>query len=107
MPLSYENVERDGMKSLINLAKALCRIVFAFAAIIQGKYGDNPAIMALLVACQALCPLIADAENAAITMTGDNTVPLDTPEQILGINPGRPDATGILALVPDQPDETV
>lgn len=92
MAVNYANIERDGMTKIIQLAKALCKIVNAVSHIIKGKFPDSPAISVLIEAILALCPLIADAELEAIEYGGGNDVPLDTPSEINGINPSRPPA---------------
>lgn len=92
MQIDYSKVERDGMTKIIAIAKTLCRIVSAVKHIINGKFPNSEPIQLLIAAIEALCPLIADAELAAITWGGDNDVPLDTPAEISGINPARPPA---------------
>jgi hypothetical protein len=92
MGYNYANIERDGMTKIIALAKALCRIVSAVSHIIKGKFPGSEPIQVLLQAIEALCPLIADAELAAITYGGNNDVPLTDPDGIAGINPSRPPA---------------
>lgn len=92
MSVNYAAMQRDGMTTIIRLAKALCKIVSAVKHIIQGKFPDSEPILVLLAAIEALCPLIADAEMAAIEMGGDNDVPLENPDEIAGIDPTRPPA---------------
>jgi hypothetical protein len=92
MSIQYENIKRDGVSTLVKLAKALCRIVIALGSIIRGKYPDDGAVIILLNAIEALCPLIADAEIEADLLTGDNQPVLDDPSETPGINPGLPPA---------------
>lgn len=89
---NYANVERDGTTTIINLAKALCRIVSATKHIIIAKFPDNSAIILLLEAIEALCPLIAAAEVQTIDFGGDNTIALEDPDNIPGIDASRPPA---------------
>jgi hypothetical protein len=92
MGYNYENVQRDGMTKIIGLAKALCRIVQAVKHIINGKFPDSAPISLLIEAIDALCPLIADAEIAAITYGGDNSGNLEDPSGAAGIDPTAPPA---------------
>ena len=92
MTTPYANVERDGMTTIIKLAKQLCRIVSAVRHILQGKWGDNPTVMLLVEAIEALCPLIAAAEIEAISIGGLNEVPDDDFGNIVGISANKPPA---------------
>lgn len=90
MPRNYDSIKRDGGNKLIQLAKVLCRLVQTFAVVLRGKYGDNVAVMALLTAIEALCPLIPEAEFALVEYSGDNDTPLNDPSEILGTDPSAP-----------------
>ena len=57
MSTNYQNIERDGMTKIIQLAKALCRILSAVKHILIGKYPDSEPIFALISAIEALCSL--------------------------------------------------
>jgi len=84
--------DKDGIKKLIILAKGLCATVAAFSALWLKKYPDNELIASLLVAIAAVCALIPDLEAEFVEPEGTNDVPLDTPEDIAGINPSLPPA---------------
>lgn len=99
MPVSYADYKRDGMTTMLELGKALCKLVLAFAPIIRGKYSGNTAIIALLIAVENLCPLIGDAETEFNSLETDDLVPPvdgDVPD---GIDVGAPpsgDPSGII-----------
>lgn len=84
--------DRDGLKKLIILAKAMCATVAAFSALLLKKYPDNPLIASLLTAIAAVCALLPDLEAEFLITTDDNPeVELD-PEGTSGINPSLPPA---------------
>lgn len=89
--------DRDGLDKLVALGKALCRIVQLFKPILLKKYNDNATIVALIVAIEGVCLLLPDVENEFLVEGGTNDVPLDTPEEIVGINPGLPPAPDPIA----------
>lgn len=80
--------DKDGLKKLITLAKAMCATVAAFSALLLKKYPDNELIAALLVAIQGVCALIPEVESEFLETTGDNSDPLENPDGIPGIDPG-------------------
>lgn len=84
--------DRDGLKKLIILAKAMCATVATFSALIKKKYPDNELIDALLLAIAGVCALIPDLESEFIIPDGDNSDPIEDPEGTAGINPELPPA---------------
>lgn len=86
----YADYQRDGVDRLLQLCKAMCRIVQAWEAVIREKYGDNEAIITLLDTTLSLCALLpaADAEFKAISL--DQTLPPADPSEAAGINPDAP-----------------
>lgn len=84
--------DRDGLKKLILLAKAMCATVAAFSALLLKKYPDNPLIASLLTAIAAVCALIPDLEAEFIIPEGDNEAIEDAPETTPGIDPSLPPA---------------
>lgn len=90
MPSPYDEFKRDGVNRLLKLARAMCVLVNAFAAIITTKYRDFPAILALVVAIQNLCQLLPDAEQEFVAIASqDSPIPPDSGD-IAGINPEAP-----------------
>lgn len=87
--------DRDGLDKLVKLGKVMCRTVAAFTPILIKKYPDNPTIIALLSAINGVCLLLPEVENEFLTEEGTNDIPLETPEDIPGINPGLPDAPAL------------
>lgn len=79
--------DRDGMDKLINVAKALCVTINTFAPLLLKKFPDSPLIPLLITAIQGVCALIPELENEFSEVTWDNSVPSDTPEATVGINP--------------------
>lgn len=88
----YASYEKDGYKTLLNLAKTLCRLVNQWQPIISAKYGDNIAMMALLTAVIGLCELIPAADGAFIEATLIPTPPAENVEDIAGFDPSAPPA---------------
>ena len=84
--------DRDGLKKLIILAKAMCATVAAFSALLLKKYPDNPLITSLLAAIAAVCALIPDLEAEFIIPEGDNDPIEEFPEDTPGIDPSLPPA---------------
>lgn len=84
--------DKDGLKKLITLAKAMCATVAAFSALLLRKYPDNPTIAALLTAIAGVCALIPEVESEFIETTGDNSDPLEDPDGVAGIDPSAPPA---------------
>lgn len=84
--------DRDGIKKLVTLAKAMCATVAAFTPLLLKKYPNNATIAALLAAIQGVCALIPEVENEFLIDTGENDVPLEDPSLIPGINEGLPPA---------------
>lgn len=90
MASPVSSFQRDGVTTLINLAKTLCRIVNAFAFVIEAKYSDKPAIMALLTAARNLCDLLPAAQDEFYDPQGENDGMVENPSEIPGINPDAP-----------------
>lgn len=84
--------DRDGLDRLIKLAKAMCAIVATFSSLLLRKYPDNELIANLLAAIAVVCALIPEVESTFDLTYGDNTVPLENPSEINGIDVTRPDA---------------
>lgn len=88
----YASYQRDGMDKLLQLCKAMCRIVQAWEAVIREKYGENVALIALLDATLELCALLPAAETAFAAISLDQTPPPADPSNTAGINPAAPPA---------------
>lgn len=80
------------MNKIIGLAKALCRAVLTFAPVIRAKFPDSTAIIALLDALEAICPLISEAETDAMLYGGENDPIVTDPAATPGIDPSAPPA---------------
>ena len=92
MTSPYADWKRDGLASLLKLAKALCSIVTTFAGIIRSKYSDQPNILALLAAIEAVCQLLPDAiADYDAFSPEDDPYPADT-ATLAGIDENAPDA---------------
>lgn len=79
--------DRDGIEKLLKLMKALCATIALFAPLLLKKFPDSPLIPILITAIQGVCALIPELENEFTEITWTNDVPLDTPEETIGINP--------------------
>lgn len=88
----YQNTKRDGTNKLINLAKALCRLVATFKPIILNKYKDNANILALLAAIDTVCQIVPEAEAEFMDLQGQNDPIVSDPENTPGLDPSAPPA---------------
>lgn len=79
-------IQRDGVDTIIKLAKTLCRIVGVFSPTIRSKWANNGQIISLLDAVEALCPLIQPAADSQYEWEtgGNNSVPDTNPEDVPG-----------------------
>lgn len=92
MSSPYLDFQRDGLKKIIDFGKTLCRLVLTFKPIIIVKYADKPTIMALIVAIEAVCALLPDAQNDFLELDlNQSEPPVDTGE-MAGIDPTAPPA---------------
>lgn len=93
-PAVYDNRQRDGVASIQKLARQMCGVVSWARPIIELKYRNNTAMLALLTACEALCAALP-AADAALIPEGENDVPIENPELIPGTNPSAPAAPAV------------
>lgn len=89
--MSMNLPQRDGVTSIINLAKTMCRLVNTFKPIILQKYGENVAIVGLITAIDGLCEALPAAQSAFYDPQGDNIDIAENPELTPGINPAAPE----------------
>lgn len=88
----YADYQKDGLNTLLNLCKAMCRLIQQWEPVIREKYGDNDAIIALLDLNLELCALLPAADIAFKEISLDQTLPPADPSEAAGINPDAPDA---------------
>lgn len=88
----YADYQRDGFDKLLQLCKAMCRIVQAWEVVIREKYGDNTSIIALLDLTLELCALLPAADAAFKAIALDQTPPPEDPMDTAGINFDAPAA---------------
>lgn len=88
-PAVYDSRTRDGLASLRKFARLICGVTSWAAPIIELKYRNNAAVLALLAACQEVCNLLP-AADAALIEGGANDEILDDPLSIPGIDPAAP-----------------
>lgn len=96
-PAVYDGRQRDGVSSIQKLARQLCMIVGWAAPIIELKYRNNAAMLALLAAVKEVCNLLP-AADAALIPSGDNSDPIEDPTTIPGVDVSAP-------APPDPPEE--
>lgn len=83
--------DKDGIPELTKLAKRMCILVRQYKPVIIAKWGGTLAIMALITACEVVCGLLPDAENAfQAADTNTSTPPSDTTD-IAGIDAAAPE----------------
>jgi hypothetical protein len=89
MPTSpYADWKKDGLSKLIALASLLCGLIQKWGGVIKSKYADNAAIVALVLAAEALCAALPPAKEAFDSFSfDDSAIPGDT-STLPGINPG-------------------
>lgn len=88
-PAVYDDRQRDGVASIQKYARILCGIVSWSAPIIELKYRNNAAMLALLEACKEVCNLLPAADAALIT-GGDNDPVIQDPALLPGVDPSAP-----------------
>lgn len=59
--------ERNGLKKLVALAKAICATLAIFGPKLRERYGDNQALMTALDLAEVACTALAVAGTQAIT----------------------------------------
>lgn len=91
-PSPYADWKRDGLSTLIKLARLLCNVVTSFAGIIRSKYADKPAIIALLTAIELACDALPDAQEEFRAIGSDDPEIPSDPSGLAGINPSAPAA---------------
>lgn len=92
MTSPYFEWKRDGLSTMIKVARFMCKLINEWAHVIESKYAEKPHILLLLGAAQAMCELLpaAQAEFDAFGFE-DAPAPID-PSEMAGINPDAPDA---------------
>lgn len=88
--MSMNLPKRDGMTTIINLAKTMCRLVQLFKPLILQKYSGSAPIMALITAIDGLCEALPAAQSDFYDPQGENSDIEENPEETPGINPGAP-----------------
>lgn len=88
-PAVYDGRQRDGLASIQKFARTLCGIVSWAGPIIELKYRNNAAVLALLVAIKEVCNLLPAADAALIT-GGDNDPVIEDPSTIPGVDTSAP-----------------
>jgi len=89
---AYDDFKRDGLDKVIKLGQTICRTVTTFAPIIRGKYRNEPTIIALLSAIEAVCAVLPDAKATLDAFPSDDGLPPADASNTLGINPSAPPA---------------
>lgn len=88
-PAVYDGRQRDGVASIQKFARILCTIVNWAGPIIELKYRANPAMLALLAACKAVCELLP-AADASLMSGGMNDFPPEDVAELPGTDPSAP-----------------
>lgn len=68
MPVNPLFNSRSGANKFLLLAQTLCRVVQLSAPAIRARYPDRPALLAALVSAEAMCDLLAAANDEKIAM---------------------------------------
>lgn len=92
MPNPYASYQKDGLDTLLNLCKAMCRIVQQWEAVIREKYGDNESIINLLDLTLELCALLPAADSAFQEIDLNQAPPEDVAEETAGYDADAPAA---------------
>jgi hypothetical protein len=64
------HLQRNGVPSIISIAKELCRLVVKFTPIITKQYPDNDELLAALAAANVACVALA-AQAELVRELGD------------------------------------
>lgn len=88
----YATYQKDGVDRLLQLCKAMCRLIQQWEPVIREKYGDNTHIIALLETCLELCALLPAADIEFKALSTDMTPPPSDAGETAGINPDAPAA---------------
>lgn len=92
MSIPVQNYSRDGLPSLLEFSRQLCRIVSAFAPIIRAKFPNNAELLLALTSAETMCGLLPDAIRDAMIAEGDNAPVITDPTEIPGVDPAAPPA---------------
>lgn len=77
---------RDGLRSMYDVSRTLCRIVTTFGPFLRSKYAGNVQVLTALEAAEAACTLIVPNLEAELVTGGENDdIPADI-NNIPGIN---------------------
>lgn len=82
----YDNRQRDGISSLLKLAKQMCLLTNTFGPIIEKKYRNSPSVLAALEAARAVCAIVPALDTVANNPEGDY-VPPEDPADWPGVDP--------------------
>lgn len=92
MPVSpLASRDKDGVPELTKLAKRMCLLVRQYKPVIIAKWADYLPIIALVTACEVVCGLLPDAENAFLEADFNATTPPSDTGSIAGIDEAAPD----------------
>lgn len=68
MPVEALYNSKNGLVSLNRTARAMCRIVTAYAPIIRAQYPENANLMLALTAAETACTLIVPETDSQIAL---------------------------------------
>lgn len=80
---------RDGLRTLYNVSRTLCRVVTLFAPGLRLKYRDNESVLNAIALAESVCSILPALEDAFV-FTGVNEDIPDNPSQIGGVTPNAP-----------------
>jgi hypothetical protein len=86
-----ENRERSGERTLLNIARALCRAVTFFSPFLRRKYANNEAVLNAIALCESVCAILPVLEDIQ-SVGGFNDPIVQDPSSTPGINPNAPAA---------------
>lgn len=61
---------RNGVPTLLNISRIMCRYVSVFAPGLRNQFSGNPALLAALLAAETACGLLVE-ELEAVRVLGD------------------------------------
>jgi len=90
MTSPYADWKKDGLTTVIRLARGLCVVINRYGGVIKSKFSENAAIVALVVAAEALCAALPEAQAEFDAFPSDDPLPPADPSMTAGIDENAP-----------------
>lgn len=94
--MSQPERQRNGLRTLYNISRALCRAVTFFAPALRLQYRNNEQVLNALTLVESVCSILPVLEDELVFSGVNEDIPAN-PNDIPGVTPNAP-------LVPPIPD---